>query len=136
MTKKKILCLDFDGVIHQYNSGWQGETIISDDIVPGFFEWADKAHKYFELVIYSSRSKSSEARKAMSRWIHDQREKWRKENNNYEYDDNDPLTFTFAYEKPAAFLTIDDRCLTFNGDWNQFDPESIINFKPWNKIYG
>ncbi len=25
---KPILCVDFDGVVHSYTSGWKGETVI------------------------------------------------------------------------------------------------------------
>ena len=41
---------------------------------------------------------------------------------------------TFSHEKPAAFLTIDDRALCFNGDWNQFEAKELLKFKAWNKI--
>ena len=126
---KPILCLDFDGVIHSYTSGWKGDTIIPDPIVPGFFEWAEQAAKIFTLVIYSSRSKNPNAITAMQTYLYEQRKLWRAEGGQTET--QEPLTFEFASEKPAAFITIDDRAITFNGIWP--DIEMLRNFKPWNK---
>ena len=34
-------------------------------------------------------------------------------------------------EKPSALVTIDDRALTFTGEWPSID--SMLAFKPWNK---
>ena len=36
---KPILCLDFDGVIHSYASGWKGADVIPDAAVPGAMEF-------------------------------------------------------------------------------------------------
>lgn len=33
--RKPILCLDFDGVIHSYSSGWKGADVIPDPPVAG-----------------------------------------------------------------------------------------------------
>lgn len=126
---KPILCLDFDGVIHSYDSGWQSGEIYGT-VTPGFWEWAEKAARYFQLVIYSSRSKTDDGVIAMSMWMHNERKKWREAGGVSVHDE--PLTYEFAHEKPPAFLTIDDRGLTFNGKWEDFDPQSLLAFKPWN----
>jgi hypothetical protein len=43
------------------------------------------------------------------------------------------LQFTFTNDKPHAFLTIDDRALTFTGRWDMpfLNPVELIKFKPW-----
>jgi hypothetical protein len=134
---KPILCLDFDGVIHSYTSGWQGACVISDPYVPGFFSWAIKAVQHFKLVVYSSRSKEPGAIKAMQEWLGTQTINAvlaGEVSNGFEW----PILFDnleFTHEKPKAFLTIDDRAVCFQGDWDswRYDPEHLIHFKPWNK---
>ena len=130
MPKKPILCIDFDGVIHQYRQAWEGEEIIPDGIVPGFFKWAYVAQEFFELTVYSSRSKTQGGRFAMQVWMRRRYEEW--------VDETQPIiipliAFSYAHEKPSAFLHIDDRALTFTGNWADFPPEKLLEFKPWNK---
>lgn len=131
MSRKPILCVDFDGVIHSYTSPWTAPHEIHDDAVPGAIAWLWKAVDEFHVHIYSSRSKSEEARHAMVEWMFKQAEK------EWPGDEDKPsiliASLTFSCEKPAAFLTIDDRALCFNGDWSTIDIEQLRNFKPWNK---
>lgn len=138
MTKryKPILCIDFDGVIHSYTSGWKGETVIPDPPVKGALRWLWKATEWWSVQIYSSRSKSADAREAMFKWLVEQsRAEFGPDHPMSAEDDygraNYPITF--AYEKPSAFLTIDDRAICFEGDWNEFEPAELLDFKPWNK---
>lgn len=126
---RPILCIDFDGVIHRYSRGWQGGEIY-DDATPGFFEWAIQAAEYFELVIYSSRSKTKEGRDSMQEWLDWQAGAWRRDGGPERWSAKVPV-FTFAHEKPPAFLTIDDRALTFNGNWSDFAPSFLADFRPW-----
>jgi len=128
---KPILCLDFDGVIHSYERGWQGGDIYGT-VTPGFFEWASEAKKHFQLVIYSSRSKDADGKTAMWSWLKHQWGSWRHHGAGQEHPD--PIVydeFEFAHEKPPAFLTIDDRALTFRGNWSDYPPEGLLTFRPW-----
>lgn len=130
---KPILCVDFDGVIHSYTSPWMDVMTISDPPVPGALRWLWKATEWFDVQIYSSRSKDLGGIIAMWRWMTG----WSID----EFGQDHPMScakmadypITFAGEKPAAFLTIDDRALTFEGDWNEIDAADLLNFKPWNK---
>jgi len=126
MSGDKILCLDFDGVIHSYENGWQG-GVIYGTVTPGFFDWCLEAQKHFLLVIYSSRSKDHGGLMAMQHWLGRQLEEWRSSRG-----DLVSLNFGFAHEKPAAFLIIDDRAIQFTGDWSKLDPAKLADFKPWN----
>lgn len=113
---KPILCLDFDGVIHDYREGWKDGTIYGE-LTEGFLDWATQARELFRLVVYSSRSKDADGISAMKVWMHQHgiNSAW----------------FEFAHEKPPAFLTIDDRCQPFGGSWAVLDPKVLREFKPW-----
>lgn len=115
-----ILCVDFDGVIHSYTTPWIGPEVIPDPPVDGAFEWLKKATKKFQVCIYSSRSKYSYGIGAMQTWFKE-----------HGLDKETLDKLEFPDKKPAAFLTIDDRCVCFEGTFP--DPEELLEFKPWNK---
>jgi len=123
-----ILAIDFDGVIHSYEGGWQNGELYGT-LVPGFLEWSIAAAEYFRLVVYSSRSRSAEQRETMKTWMIAQASK--------HLADCDAESwvggFEFAAEKPPAFLTIDDRAMQFRGDWSAWwlQPKKLLEFKPW-----
>ncbi len=124
--KKPILLVDFDGVIHSYVSGWQGADVVSDLPVPGAFEFLYAATAWFHVNIYSSRTRQPGGILAMQNWFA-----------MHEHPDADLVPsdwwkdLYFPEQKPAAFLTIDDRCVCFSGEFP--DPEKLLDFKPWNK---
>lgn len=124
MTHKPILCMDFDGVIHSYKSGWQGADRIPDPPVEGVFDWMLEASELFDIHIYSSRSIEPEGRAAMEAWM--------KENCNV------PILhlLTYSAEKPRAMLTIDDRCIRFDGNWSdpRFNPATLREFQSWYQL--
>lgn len=123
----KILCLDFDGVIHEYKSKWQGPEIISDGPVEGALEFIKESIKHFDVAIFSSRSKTPEGIEAMKKWL----------TLNLAIEFGGSLAqyiiskISFPTDKPPAHFTIDDRAMMFTGT---FPPISQIKeFKPWNK---
>jgi hypothetical protein len=65
------ICVDFDGVIHSYTSGWKGAVVIPDPPVEGAFAWLKEmtARGDFRINIYSSRSKERGAIEAMKVWF-------------------------------------------------------------------
>ena len=130
-NSKPILCIDFDGVIHSYDRGWQNGDIYGD-LLPGFVGWALRAAPLFKLVIYSSRSKTPDGIAAMHTWL---RRRLAERMMPAEIDALMSL-FEFASEKPPAFLTIDDRAMQFDGNWTAFqlDPHKLRQFRPWNML--
>ena len=117
-NRKPILCLDFDGVCHSYTSGWKGAAVIPDPPVPGLATFLEDALEHFEVDIFSSRSHQAGGIAAMREWFHTHH-----------------MAvicgqLKFPTEKPPAFVSLDDRVLTFTGVWPSI--ESLREFKPWN----
>ncbi len=129
MNGKPILCLDFDGVCHSYASGWQGADVIPDPPVEGLFEFIIEANKHFSIYIYSTRSCEENGIKAMKEWFEGYFGGWLTVNRYRGL----PLyaLLHFPTKKPPAFVSLDDRVLTFTGEWP--DVDTLINFKPWNR---
>jgi hypothetical protein len=118
-----ILLVDFDGCIHSYTSGWQGAEVVSDEPVEGAFTFLARAMKHFDVQVYSSRTSQEGGLWAMTRWF--KRHGWPPGK------DGVLEGLTFPRDKPAAFLSIDDRCFLFEGAWP--DPEQLTKFETWNK---
>ncbi|MEM9412789.1 MAG: hypothetical protein AAGA30_16880 [Planctomycetota bacterium] len=97
----RTVCLDFDGVIHSYQSGWQGASNISDPPIHGVDKAIKQLRQDYRVVVHSARCGSEEGRLAIEQWL----AKYRIEVD--EVCDN----------KPPAFVYIDDRAIPFRGDW-------------------
>lgn len=119
---KPRLCLDFDGVIHRYNSGWLGPAVIPDDPVPGAFQFILDAQRLFTVAIFSGRSQYPEGRAAMQLWFrkHAQAGGYAPTDFELEWPDN----------KPGAHMYVDDRGFRFNGHWPT--PEELAAMQPWH----
>lgn len=121
--RKPILCIDFDGVIHSYTSGWKGAGTIPDPPVPGAFEAIRKYCEKFTVSIYSSRSSHTQGIIAMKQWFLE---------NGWPMDETgSPGDIFFPRSKPAARVSIDARAITFDGTFPSVG--DIFRFRPWNK---
>lgn len=125
---KPILCLDFDGVLHSYSSGWQGADVIPDPAVPGAVEFLSRAVDSFSVHIFSSRSHQPNGIDAMKVWLTGQ---ILKEVETYGDAKHLLDQIKWPTEKPPALVTIDDRAVMFTGQWP--DIAELLAFKPWNK---
>ena len=97
-TMQRALCIDFDGVLHSYISGWTGHDEILDDPMPGAIE---ACHALIEagwkLYVLSSRSELKPVAEWLLRW------------------DFPPMILTRI--KPIAVSYIDDRAVRWT-NWN------------------
>lgn len=147
--KKPILCVDFDGVLHAYTSGWKGADVVADGPVDGAIAFLWEMIPHFDVQIYSSRSKEpggiDAMRQALKRWEILEFAAWHDKRQRGECETADMPSWTlvrfrstlaidhitFPKFKPAAFLTIDDRAVCFEGI---FPPAAaLLAFQPWNK---
>lgn len=140
MSYTPIICLDFDGVLHSYKRGWAkgrfASAKILDGPTPGAMDWLRDAYESerVKVAIFSSRSKTPWGRFAMKRWFY----RHLKERFGHQAGPHmDPLYLeiyewvTWPWFKPSAFVTVDDRAVTFSGEWPLVG--SLLAFKPWNK---
>ena len=108
---KKIILLDLDGVINTYNGNFDKNFI--PEIKEGAKEFLERLSKEYEIKIFTTRN-----RLLASKWIIENK--------------LDNLVTDVTNVKNPAYLHVDDRCICFNGNYdNLFD--EIVNFKVWNK---
>lgn len=127
---KPILSIDFDGVLHSYKSGWQGADVCGDPPVDGAMRFLMDASDHFAIAIFSSRSHQPDGRAAMKAWTRKHfLEHWSADRTRAE----DVLAeIDWPVNKPAAFLSIDDRAFMFKGEWPE--AKAMLTFLPWNKL--
>ena len=125
MRRLPILCLDFDGVLYSYGSGWLGADVLPDPPTEGAMSFLGEAVEVFHVHVYSTRSHQTGGVDAMRNWLihylvdhYGQSSGWDIVNQ-----------INFPTYKPPARVGLDDRQLTFEGDWPNM--ETLLNFKPY-----
>lgn len=106
---KKTICIDFNGVLDTY-TGWQGPDFMYPPR-PGLAEFLTKISKTYKIVVLTSTNIQK-----VKQWLC-----------KYRLDDYiDDVTD----KKVPAIVYLDDRALTFNGDFDvTFD--QIVAFKTY-----
>jgi len=110
-----LVCFDFDGVINSYTSGWIAEDVIPDPPVKDIV--AIMTHLLclgYTVAVFSSRCATDKGFEAVKKYM----EQW-----------EIPYSF-ISRTKPPAFVTIDDRCICFDGTTDTLI-DQIQAFKPW-----
>jgi hypothetical protein len=110
------VCVDFDGVIHSYVSGWQGPGVIPDPPVPGAIEWLNEIGTRYVVVILTTRAASPDGVRAVRRWL--------RERGHLDWEG-----VAVTDRKPPAVLDVDDRAGRFEGAFPTQD--EIRTFRPW-----
>lgn len=97
-TMQRALCIDFDGVLHAYTSGWKGHSVVADKPVAGAVEACYAlVEAGWRLYVLTSRQ---ELRPVVS-WLH--------------FYGFPPMLLTRV--KPIAVAYIDDRAVRFDDNW-------------------
>lgn len=126
--RMRILCLDFDGVVHSYTSPWVNAWTIPDPPVPGaidYIHWA--LNRGWDVHIHSSRSRYWRGRRAMREYVKGHAGSlWYPAPGYRGLED-----VVFNKHKPPASVSIDDRGYRFEGTWP--DLSLLRQLKPWNK---
>jgi len=120
MARRRKILVDFDGVVHGYESGWKGVTNIPDPPVPGVKEGIAALRVKHDVYILSTRGVDDEGVEAIQGYL----------------DKHGIVVDGVVKKKIPASLLIDDRAFRFNGDWNEVVEfvGSPTAFIPWNKL--
>lgn len=154
MSRRLLIALDFDGVLHGYQSSWTGAHSIPDPPVPGAIGWLvdllDDAR--FDVAVFSARSRWPRGRWAMRRWLREQFAMWldeRREDHIASWPDSflpgmdlweqevdwwarqQVKRIRWPFFKPPAHVLIDDRAWLFEGRFPRL--EALAKFERWGK---
>ena len=96
------IAIDFDGVIHDYNNGFQG-GVIYGEIIPGAFETMQRLYDLgYDICILTTRGTEPDLKAGVEKWVAEKHQAG---------------GFTFEYEitgeKLPAIVYIDDRAIRF-----------------------
>jgi len=100
---RKVVCIEFDGVIHMNHSAWVSEALISDQPILRAQESIAMLRNTYDVVVHSKRCRTAEGRAAIANWL---------ASHDIEVDG-------IREHKPDAHIYLDHRGLAFDGNWEE-----------------
>ena len=110
-VSKKTILIDLDGVLNTYTGNFDPNFI--PPIKDGAVEFLKNLSKNYEIKLFTTRNKL-----LASRWLIE--------------NGIDVYFQDITNTKDVCYLYVDDRCVTFDGDYNSLN-DKIENFKVWHK---
>lgn len=124
--ERYTVAVDFDAVIHRYDSPWVNAHTIPDGPVDGAISWLHVTIQKMDVVMFSTRCKTWRGRRAVRRWLREQSGNLWHDGPGYRGIEDVRLT-----GKPIALMYIDDRGFRFEGTFPTV--AEIHAARPWNK---
>lgn len=117
--KKPSILVDFDGVINSYKSGWDKHSpgIIKDPPTDGVKDALEHLRKSYILIVFSTRAETEEGKAAIDKYL--------KEHGLRDY------FLCITHRKLPSKFIIDDRAISFKGDWQEVI-QNIENYQHWH----
>lgn len=112
---KRLMCVDFDGVLKSLEPPWMGASVAVGEPIPGAIQFMQKAVKNFHVGIFSSRNFEPGGIPAMKGWL---------QAHGFLLSE-----LEFPMSKSPCFVLIDDRAVPFSGTFPTM--EKIGSFQQW-----
>jgi len=126
MERKRIICIDLDGVLLSFRSGWLRDDVYGK-VLPGAKEGLAKlVGDNWHVIVYTCRKNRKKIEEVLRGYgilkgIH------------YHAINRRKNSYLNAYKgKIGADVYVDDRAICFEGSWEK-TYERIKQFKPWEE---
>jgi len=114
---KNTICIDFDGVLAEYD-GWKGEEHFGFPIAGAIDFVRDLVNAGYQVCIWTTRASREGGRRALQGWF-----------TKHGMDETRISRLWFSDVKFPAILYIDDRAYRFDGIFPTL--KEIDNLRPW-----
>ena len=130
------VAVDFDGVIHAFDTPWTAVEVIPDPPVEGAMDWLVETIQHLDVVIFSVRGRRLTGRRAMRDWLREHTPPgcWQSRGGVGGKPTFHGLdSVRFVTDKPPCLLYLDDRGWRFEGPGTFPTVGEICTAAPWNK---